>query len=322
MKNLPKEAELIHVGSELLSHKINSHTILLAQALAGQGLAVRRAALVADRIEDVRFAIEQAVSRSSLVVVTGGLGPTFDDLTREAAAKALGRRLIIDRVVEAGIRERYLRYHPVMPANNRKQAFVIEGAEVIHNDAGTAPGQMLIHKGSMLLLLPGPPRELEATLRKALSGIQRFSGPEPLTTKVFHIAGNTESEAEEKARALVAQCQKAGVQTTILAAPYVIDLVFQMPQSRAQKLLVNLEKRIAEIFQDDLVGCDGENLPAALGALLLARGQGLSLAESCTGGLCASKVTDVVGSSGYFDRGFVAYSNAAKSDELGVPKSL
>lgn len=314
-----KKVELVHVGTELLAYKVNTHTVHLARLLAPLGLSISRAVLVRDELDDLARAIAEAWARADLVLVTGGLGPTFDDLTREAAGRVFKRRLVYKAAIAGRIRRRYLRFHKAMPENNKRQAMILAGAKILTNDVGTAPGQMIVAGEKALVLLPGPSREMENTLAKVLPYLKKKFAGRPLHTKTFHIAGHPESKVEEMASSLIDRLSKEGAQATILASPYVIDLTFHASNAA---VLTGIRERIQEIFGQDFFGEDEETLESKVGELLWRRRQTLALAESCTGGFIADKLTNVAGSSRYFLQGFVAYSNEAKRNSLGVAPEL
>lgn len=315
-------AEAIHVGTELLTFKDNTHTSLLAGTLAPLGIRMARAILVADDEKEIAEAITLALKRSSLVIVTGGLGPTFDDLSREAASRALGRKLTERPELVAKIKERFRQARFLMPVSNNRQAMVLEGAEVLENEAGSAPGQMVDLGGCLLVLLPGPPKELECTLAKALPLIRKKYFKEEVLVKTFHIAGMPESKVGEMAEPLLEVLSKDFVESTILASPYLIQLIFQVSGSQAEYTLDKIRRELGKIFGIDLVGEDGVTLEAKVGELLTSEKLTLAVAESCTGGMIADRITDVPGSSTYFLESVIAYSNETKKRVLGVPASV
>ena len=311
-------AEAIHVGTELLTFKDNTHTSLLARSLAPLGLRLARASLMADDEAEIAQAIALALRRASLVIVTGGLGPTFDDVSREAAARALGRRLIARPELMAGIRERFRRARFLMPSSNRRQAMILEGAQVLDNEAGTAPGQMVDLGSRLFLLLPGPPAEVECTLATAMPVIRKkFSNAEMLIES-FHVMALTESKVGEMVGPLLNVLSKERVESTILASPYVIDLIFQVSGKGAESVVDKIRCELAKTFGHDLLGEGGMTPERKVGELLSAQKLTLALAESCTGGMIADRITNVPGSSSYFVEAVIAYSNEAKKRELGV----
>lgn len=310
--------EAIHVGTELLTFKYNAHSVYLAESIRSLGLFLKRAELVNDDLTELTNAVKGSLKRADLVFVTGGLGPTFDDLTREASAAALGVGLKENLDLVKKIEERFKRYKAPMPPSNRKQAQVIEGAKVLDNDIGTAAGQLVEIKGKMLILLPGPPEELRNTLAKAMPFIQKSFGKGAVLTTAFHIAGYAESKAEQEAKPLLDSLNPEEVTSTILAAPHVIDLIFSIGGEKRAEKMEKIRAQLKTIFGVNLFGEDGQTLESAAGELLKKKGQSAAFAESCTGGLVAHRLTNIAGSSDYFLESLVTYSNDSKVKRLGV----
>ncbi|MBI4062887.1 MAG: CinA family nicotinamide mononucleotide deamidase-related protein [Elusimicrobia bacterium] len=314
--------EAIHVGTELLTFRTNTHTVYLAQMLAPLGLKVARAVLVADGEEEIAGAINLALSRSHLVIVTGGLGPTFDDLSREACGRALGRGLSFNSDLMEKIKGRFKQVGISMPQSNKRQAMILDKALVIENEAGTAPGQLIDLGEKMVLLLPGPPKELENTLSKVLSKIKNKFCRQTLLVKSFQIVGHTESRVEEMAGPILTGLAGKDVEPTILASSYVIDLIFRAAGDRAAAALDQIGRDIGKIFGPDVLGQDGETLENKVGQILKSKNLTLAVAESCTGGLIADKITNIAGSTAYFLQSVVAYANEAKTEILGVSPEI
>jgi nicotinamide-nucleotide amidase len=322
-------AGIIAVGSELLTPtRVDTDSLYITRRLAELGVAVRFKLVVGDVHEDLRRAVKQALARVDLVILTGGLGPTDDDLTREAVSDALRRPLHEDPASVEALEARFARRGLTMPAINRRQAMVLDGADVIPNAFGSAPGQWLEHGGRVVLLLPGPPRELEpmfdAVARQRLAaraaGTRRF-------TRVVRVAGNTESHAEERAKPLYEHWRREHrqLEVTTLAVPGSIDFhVTAVAASAAEgaAVLAHAVEELRSVFGADAFSDDDESMERVVAGLLREHGSTIGVAESCTGGLLASRLTDVPGSSAYLERGVVAYSNAAKTELLGVPAEL
>jgi len=323
------KAEIIAVGSELLTPaKVDTNSLFITERLNEVGIDVSVKTIVGDDPAVLRSAFVQAVARSELVIATGGLGPTDDDVTREAAAAALGLSLDEDvRIVEA-IETRFASRGLTMPAINRRQGQVPRGAEVLPNPHGTAPGLWMEHGSGVVVLLPGPPREmrgmLEAVVRERLA---RRAGPDRLFRRVLRVTGRSESHTEEAVRSAYAVWAggPAPIATTILASYGQIELHLTARAADAAAAEVALEAATADARARlglDLYSADGRTMEAVVGDLLRARGLRIGLAESCTGGLLASRLTDVPGSSDYVEAGVVAYSNRIKTSVLGVPDAL
>lgn len=315
-------AEIICVGSELLAGKPNTHLSFIGPRLSAAGFDVRRGCTVADGEDEIREAIAEAAGRSAVVLVSGGLGPTFDDITREGAAAALGRRLVYQPRLFARIRRQYARTRMKVPASNKRQAKVIEGAKVIPNAFGSAPGQIIASGGTLLFLLPGPPREMRPMFeRKVLPELRRRFGPGRASPRRrYRICGLAEASVGERVVPLLRGLP--GVELTILSGLGLVDLHASARGQGASRRLGRLEARIARRFGAHFYGTGEDSLESVVGRRLRARGWKLALAESCTGGLLAGKITAVPGSSKYFLGGAVAYADSAKASLLGVPKEL
>ncbi|MCU0255728.1 MAG: competence/damage-inducible protein A [Vicinamibacterales bacterium] len=329
-RNSPlRRAEIIAVGSELLvPPRLDTNSLFITEKLNDYGIEVRAKAIVGDRREDLEAVLRAALSRTELVVLCGGLGPTDDDLTREAVAAVTGRELREDASVLDGIRQRFAARGARMPDINRRQAMVPAGADVIPNAFGTAPGLWLEHDGRLLLLLPGPPAELKPMLaRIADERLAPVAGASRLERRVLHICGRTESEVDELAAPVYSRwlSAPAPVSTTVLTAPAQVELHLSAgadSKDDARARLSGAAEELAALFGDDVFSTDGRPLEEVVGRLLRDRGWRVGVAESCTGGLISARLTDVAGSSDYVGFNAVCYSNAAKTEVLGVPAAL
>lgn len=316
-------AELVAVGSELLGPlRADTNTLWLTEQLLEAGVEVVARDTVADDPDLLESALRGALSRADVVITTGGLGPTADDLTREAAAAALGRRLLRDPSIVEGLRERFASFGRAMPAVNEKQADLIEGARALDNPRGTAPGQRVEDEGRLLFLLPGPPGEMKPLFEAHILPEVRSKG-RVIRRRVLKIAAMPESLVDEIVAPLYTRVENP--RTTILGAPGQIELhlvgegtTAEEAEEHIESLARGLRERLpARVFSED-----GRELPAVVGALLVDQGLTLSAAESCTGGLLTARLTDVAGASGFLDRSFVTYSNRAKVEALGVDQEL
>jgi nicotinamide-nucleotide amidase len=324
-----RRAEILAVGSEMLQpDRTDTNSLYVTAGLNDLGIEVRAKAVVGDDLDDLASLLKEALSRSDLVVVTGGLGPTDDDLTREAVARVLGRGMREDEALVDRLRARFARRNLVMPEINRRQASVIEGATPIENLNGTAPGQWVADGPRVILLLPGPPRELRPMFDALVQGslAERAAG-EQLHRRIVRIVGRTESHAEELLQPLYARWRagRPPISATILAAIGLIELQLNVRSAdadAAQRVLQAAVDSVCESFGHDAFGTDGATLEALVGTLLRERGARVAIAESCTGGLATSRLTDVPGSSDYVERSVVAYSNDAKVSLLGVDPRL
>ena len=320
---------ILAVGSEMLTpFRVDTNSLVITERLNAIGYDVRLKAVVADHVDELVRVLEGALSWADLVIVTGGLGPTEDDVTREAVARVLEAPMTVDEGIVARIQERFARRGMTMTDNNRRQAMVPRGAEVLENANGTAPGLWLTRGRTAIALLPGPPREmtpmLDAIIRERLAP---RSGEAGLFRRVLKITGRPESEVDAVAHAVYGKWTTAEVpiSTTILAALGQIELHLTARAANRAAADAALDAAVGELQSAlgvSIYGTDGRPLEAVLGDLLRARKLTIAVAESCSGGLLASRLTDVPGSSDYFERGVVCYSNRAKTELLGVSPDL
>jgi competence/damage-inducible protein CinA-like protein len=311
--------EAVFVGSELLEGRLNTHAVELARRLAPLGLTLSRHVTVGDEEADIAAAVRQALEGSKAVLVLGGLGPTFDDLSREGVARALRRRLRFEPKLFEEIRLKFARRRLPMPPGNRRQAFVVEGGAAIRNHHGSAPGMRVdAGRGRRVYLLPGPEHEMIPMFEgRVLPELKKLARGGPLTRVEFHCAGIMESEADRRLRPILARYPKA--RFTILAGEAVVS--FYATALRAADLK-GLARRVRERLAGYIFAEGPGSLSAAVGKLLKKKKATLSVAESCTGGLLAKRLTDVPGSSDYFVGGLVGYANRLKTAELGVSPAL
>jgi len=319
-------AEIIAVGSELLvPPRLDTNSLFITERLNEYGIEVRAKAIVGDRPADLEAVLRAALARTDLVVLCGGLGPTDDDLTRAAVAAVTGRALCEQPELVEAIRRRFAARGARMPEINRRQAMVPEGAEVLPNGFGTAPGLWLEHDGQVLLLLPGPPAELKPMVERVVAErLAPIAGRGRLSRRVLRICGRTESEVDELAAPVYSRwaAEHPPVATTVLTSPAQVELhlsVRSPSHTDAQARLDAAAAAVAELFGADLFSTDGRSIEEVVGQLLRGRGWRIGVAESCTGGLVSVRLTDVPGSSDYVGFNAVCYSNAAKAAVLGVP---
>lgn len=319
-----RTAEILAVGSELLTpHRIDTNSLFLTDRLNAAGIDVIQKSVVADELELLRARILQALERADIVITTGGLGPTADDLTREAVAQALGIQLAEDAALVARIQQRFERRGMTMPSSNRRQGQVPDGARVLANPNGTAPGLWLDREGRVVLLLPGPPRELQPMFEGVLEDLRVRAAGRLLRRRVIRIAGRAESAVEEMANPIYAPLANAAVpiETTILASPGLIELHLSTRGDDVPAMdaaLGNAVRALSDALAPAVFSTDGRALEEILGAILLEKGWRIATAESCTGGSIGARLTDVPGSSAWFQGGVVAYDNAIKTGVLGV----
>jgi nicotinamide-nucleotide amidase len=319
------KASILAIGSELLTlQRADTNALFLTRKLLEVGVPVVLRLTVADDLALLTSAFRLALLRSDLVIATGGLGPTEDDLTREAAAAALERGLSRDAGYLESLKARFARYGRAMAPVNEKQADLIDGATLILNPRGTAPAQSVAAQGKLLVLLPGPPIEMEPLfLAEILPVVRERAAGAVLKTRVLRIASMGESEVEQLAAPIYRTFTNP--RTTILSAPGQVELHL-VAEARSDALAEALIESLASPLREKLVGRiyseDGRDLAQVVAALLRERGLTIAVAESCTGGLLAARLTEVPGSSVYFERALVTYSNEAKVELLGVSADL
>jgi len=296
----PRSAEFIAIGSELLEpSRQDTNGSHVALRLGEIGIPLRFRTIVGDRLEDLCAAFRTAIGRSDLVIATGGLGPTVDDLTREALSETLGLPLAEDPELVRGLLERFRRFGRDMPPRNRLQALVPRGALPLPNPNGSAPGLLVRQGGILIALLPGVPHEMRAMLEESVLPRLGATGRR-YARRVFKIAGLGESEVDRRLTEVHAGAQ--GVDWTILAAPAQIEIHLRetvLDQGRALEI-ERLDSEIARVMGLHLFARDGATMEEVVGRLLRDAGTTLSTAESVTGGGIARAITRVPGSSGYF----------------------
>jgi nicotinamide-nucleotide amidase len=322
-------AAILAVGSELLTaSRLDTNSLTITDALNEIGIGVRFKSVIGDDRAELAAQFGHALTRAELVVLTGGLGPTEDDVTREVVAEHLELPMSEDAAISEAIERRFEARGWKMPAINRRQAMVPRGAAVLPNPNGTAPGLWIEAGDRIVVLLPGPPRELKPMLQRLVTErLHALSGGVVLARRVLKIAGRSESRVEELTQPVYSRWRKQtpAIDTTILAGHGQIELHLSAGGADAQQLAIALDGAVEEISRllpHDVFSRDGRSLEEVAGDLLRGRGWRIALAESCTGGLATSRLTDVPGSSAYVDRSVVVYSNAAKTEMLAVPSAV
>ncbi len=321
-------AEIIAVGAELLTpSRVDTNSLHITERLNAIGIAVAAKMIVGDDREQVAAAMRDALARADVVIVTGGLGPTDDDLTRDAAAEVFGLELDEDPAMVEAIRQRFAARGLEMPEINRRQARVPRGAEVLPNPRGTAPGLWIEDGLRRLLLMPGPPGEMQPMLEQWCERHgPALGGGMHLVRRILKVANMSESHVEELAQPVYARWRDAGLlSVTILAAPGQIELHLTARAASREEADAALDPAVAELvaaLRGHVFTTRGESLEEVVGRLLRESRSTIAVAESCTGGLLLSRLTDVSGSSDYVLGGVVAYSNALKVDLLGVAPPL
>jgi len=318
-------AEIIAVGSEMLTpQRVDTNSLYLTAELNNLGVEVVTKCVIGDDRERLADAIQRALSRSAILIVSGGLGPTEDDLTREAMALALDRKLVFRPEIATALEQRFLKLKRKMAEVNKRQAFVIEGAQVLPNDRGTAPGQWVEESGAVAMLLPGPPHELKSMFeRQCLPRLTRLVPKQVIRTLFLRVAGMSESDLDQ----LIAPVYKKykNPATTILAANGDLQIHLRArcaTEAKADELLAEVGGPIELLLGDRIYSRNGDPLEAVVGELLRIRHATVSVAESCTGGMLGERFTSVPGSSDYFAGGFITYTNAMKVELLGVTPEI
>jgi len=323
-------AETIAIGSELLvGGRSDSNSLLIAELLGELGIEVRFKSVVGDGRGDIVKVLKSAVGRAGVIIMTGGLGPTVDDCTRQAVAALTGRRLARRKEAYEGMKARLAQWGRTPNAGQLRQALIPSGASVLPNPIGSAPGFWMQWRGTILIALPGVPSEMEAMMRETvipflLEGIIRRgrSISQRMTRLVFHTWGLPEADVDMKLTGLMPR--KVPVDLGLLASPMgvLVSLTTRPGPAAGETLLTGLAKKVRLRLGEWIFAEGRETMEDVVGRLLIEQSRTIALAESCTGGLIGHRITQVPGSSAYFDRGVICYSNKAKSDLLGVPPAL
>lgn len=319
-------AEIIAVGSELLtSERLDTNSLFLTAELNRIGIRVVHKAVVGDGPEEMTSSFRHALDRADVIVSSGGLGPTDDDRTRTTVSELLGRKLQLNQEILERIQARFRRYNRPMPEINARQAMVPEGATILPNPRGTAPGLWLeTTRGRIVILLPGVPSELRALFEcEVKPRLARVAPSERLFTRELRITGLPESEVEARVSPVYALFPD--VEVTILAAPSGIQLhprIWSKSATQAEKLLDEIVSRMSLPLGEHLVSTTGETMEEVVARLLTENRATVTVAESCTGGMLAEHLTNLAGSSNYFLGGVVCYSNEMKTTLAGVPAPL
>ena len=319
------KAEIIAVGSELLTpDRLDTNSLFLTEELNKLGIEVVRKTIVGDNRNDLSSAFKEALERVELVISCGGLGPTEDDLTRETVADLLGRKLLRDDRIVHAMEARFRSFRREMPEVNMRQAMVPEGAEALDNPRGTAPGLWIENGDRMIALLPGPPREMRGIFEAAIAPrlARRATG-----VRLFHremrVTGLGESHVEQRIAPIYKRYND--VNTTVLAAPGEIQVHLRLwsdDAAQAKKTLDEIVQGFDIALTDRIFSRDGEPLHEVVARELTLNNATIAVAESCTGGLLAQRLTSIAGSSSYFLGGVVCYSNERKTAWADVPAEL
>ncbi len=318
-------AEIIAVGSEMLTAgRLDTNSLFITEHLNSIGIEVTAKHVIGDDRALLTEAIRRSLHDADVVILSGGLGPTEDDLTRDAAAAAIGCEMLRDEAIVAAIEQRFRTMKREMPAINLRQAMVLDGAEVLSNDRGTAPGQWRAVGDKYVAMLPGPPSELKSMfVRECLPRLQKVAPQTAIHTAVLRITGISESFLDQTIAPIYVG--RENLVTTVLAHDGDLQVRFRA-QCATEKAARTLSESVAgeafALLGEHVYSRDGESLESVVGKRLLAAGAMLVVAESATGGGLAQRITSIPGSSAYFAGGFVTYSKQMKSEVLGVPPEL
>jgi nicotinamide-nucleotide amidase len=318
-------AEIIAIGSELLTpSRVDTNSLYLTEQLNSIGIEVELKTVVGDNEHRLEQLLREAVKRSELVVATGGLGPTEDDVTKKVVSRVVKKQLVLEQRILERIQARFRNRGLEMSANNARQALVLLGSKILENPVGTAPGLWVEHEGCHILLLPGPPRELKVVFEEAcMARLRELSRGIRLFTQVFKATGLTESKLDEMIAPIYTPYKNPA--TTILAGAGEIQVHLTgkgRSEEEAKKVVTEVADRIEFTLGDFIFSRGEESLEQIVGYYLMMRQMTLAVAESCTGGLVSQRLTSVPGSSHYFLCGVTCYSNSSKIDLAGIPPLL
>lgn len=318
-------AEIIAIGTELLTpFHTDTNSLWLTEKLNSVGIEVKLKTIVGDDESRLEEVLKDALHRSQIIVSTGGLGPTEDDITRKVFARVLKRPLILHEDILANIRRLFESRGMQMALNNERQALVLRDAQVLHNANGTAPGMFIVDNDRRIILLPGPPREMKPIFeQQVLPNLQKLSHGLRVKRKVIKVAGMGESAVDSQIAPIYSRYKNPS--TTILFNRTEVQIhltATATTDAEAELLLGELGERIEEKLEINVFSVQGESLEEIVGRWLTVKQYTIATAESCTGGLIATRLTDIAGSSKYFLQGLVTYSVQSKVDLLGISEAL
>lgn len=325
MSDHVKNASIVSIGNEVLSGRtIDTNAAHIGRQLRLIGVPVVSSHTVGDRREAIVRVLTLAAFEADIVVVTGGLGPTDDDLTRQAFADYLGVELELRPELLVSIEAIFRRHGWEMPQRNRIQAYIPKGAGALTNDWGTAPGIVVETDGTLFFALPGVPGEMTKMLdASVLPRLRDLAQGQAVAVRRLKCFGAGESTIAEMLGDAMDRDRNPLVNCTAQVGSITLEIVaMAADESEARERVVRQEKALRKMLGSLIYGVDEQTLAEVVGRRLVQLGQTLAVAESCTGGLVAKLITDIPGASQYFTRGWVTYSNRAKTDELGVPEKL
>ncbi|MGB9607970.1 MAG: competence/damage-inducible protein A [bacterium] len=314
------KAEIVSIGSELLSGMtIDTNSTYLGRILTECGIILLRKTAVVDSLEEISQTLKESLSRADIVITVGGLGPTSDDLTREAICEAIKTNLLFREELAERIKEHFSRRGMRMPEINLKQAYLPEGAIAIDNKVGTAPGFILEKEGKTIIALPGPPSELVPMVEEVVKPYLKEKNPgEVIIHRTLKVVGRPESYVEEVLQDLMSPQGNPSLAPFAKTAEIQLVIRARGEEETARKMVEEMEGKVRERLGEDVYGVDEEELEEVVGRMLRERGLTLAVAESCTGGLLGYRITKISGSSDYFLGGVISYANEVKRDVLMV----
>lgn len=318
-------AEIIAIGSELLTPGfVDTNSVYLTRQLNEIGIPVVMKSIVGDNENYLELAVRGCLDRTPLLITIGGLGPTEDDVTKKVVARVLQRQLVLDDAILATIQKRFKSRGAEMPANNARQALILTGSEVLENKNGTAPGLWIHSDRYDVLLLPGPPSELEPMFDDTcIPRLQKMAGTIAIARRLYRTTGLMESALDARIAPIYSRYRNP--ETTILAKPGQVEVRLTArgkTQEEAERLVQELGKEIEISLEDYIFATSEQSLEEVVGLQLALKQATIAVAESCTGGMLAQRLTSVPGSSRYFQSGIVTYSNESKIDLAGIPPLL
>ncbi len=318
-------AEIIAIGSELLTpEKTDTNGLWLTGKLNEIGIEVKLKTIVGDDSRRLEETIKDAVKRSDVVITTGGLGPTEDDITRTISAKAIGRELVFHEDIVENLRVRFRAWGREMPEINKRQAYVIEGAEILPNPNGSAVGMSVKIGEKFLIILPGPPRENQPMFNNfVFQKLKEKAGEIVFRKRILKVSGLGESAIDEAIAPIYSAYTNVSTSILFNKSEVEVHLTAQGEnEQQADALNEEIAAKIVESLGIAVFSTSGEEMEEVIGKLLSKRGETLSVAESCTGGLISQRLTDISGSSRYFIEGVIAYANEAKINALNVSPEI
>ncbi|HKS41477.1 MAG TPA: competence/damage-inducible protein A [Blastocatellia bacterium] len=319
------KAEIIAIGSELLTpHRTDTNSLWLTERLNSIGINVCLKTIVGDDESRLEETVRDALKRSDVIISTGGLGPTEDDITRKVFARVTGRQLMLDYEILEQIRKRLTSRGYQMTPNNERQALIPRGAEVLPNPNGSAPGIKMDQEGKLVVLLPGPPRENQPMFDDfVMPDLERMSRGVRRAVRVLKVTGIGESQLDDKIAPIYGQYTNPT--TTILFTDSELEIHLTATAesvARAEEIVEELTDKLEEAIGQNAYSTRGESLEEVIGLRLRLKRYTLATAESCTGGLVAERITRVPGASEYFVGSIVSYTNQIKTELLGVPQEM